>query len=278
MNKDPNDKSDNPYRPKTLEVRDVHHDSQLYRDVDIANAQTVVQFGALPPGGLPVVPKRKPNLLSSTVSAAPARKQEDDSMKLHQVAATAMVPLAIAAGCSMAHGDPNNPKKNPHPAKRYEVTATADAPGPWDSVKGYLEYQVINSECTPEDKFLGVHAMPRLVGHDFEMTRVDDKTWKGYFYQDFILDEDYYGLGVCHWNVASVSANFTVHGRAFGSGDIFQALLNNASQVSYFKKSDFLDRSPNPYGALDFSASNPDYVKNPGAFFPITVSVKEVTP
>jgi hypothetical protein len=50
---------------------------------------------------------------------------------------TALVfALTLTTGCSMTHGDPKNPKKNPHPIKRYEVTATTDAPGPWDAVKG----------------------------------------------------------------------------------------------------------------------------------------------
>ncbi|WP_225563045.1 hypothetical protein [Rhodanobacter sp. DHG33] len=49
----------------------------------------------------------------------------------------------------MTHGDPTNPKKNSHPIKRYEITATTDAPGPWDSVKGYIAYEVTNPECVP---------------------------------------------------------------------------------------------------------------------------------
>ncbi|MEO8809334.1 MAG: hypothetical protein ABI386_03710 [Rhodanobacter sp.] len=94
----------------------------------------------------------------------------------------------------MTHGDPKNPKKNPHPVKRYEVIATAHAPGPWDAVSGTVFFDVVNLACTPEDKFLGVHAKPRDVAMDFEMARVDEKTWKGHFYRDAMLDEDYYGL------------------------------------------------------------------------------------
>jgi hypothetical protein len=178
----------------------------------------------------------------------------------------------------MTHGDPKNPKKNPHPVKRYEVTAAADAPGPWDSVKGYISYDVINPACTPKDEFLGVHELPQDVGQDIEMTRVDDKTWKGYFYRDFIQDEDYYGLGVCHWDSTSVSAGFTAQGVNFSSGAVFEDFLQKSSQTEYFKKSSYGDRKLIGIGTLDFSAINPEYVKNPNAFFPITVTVKEATP
>jgi hypothetical protein len=174
----------------------------------------------------------------------------------------------------MSHGDPKNPKKNPNPVERYEVTATAEAPGPWDSVKGYISYEVVNPACTPEDKFLGVHALPRDVGQNIEMTRVDEKTWKGYFYRDYILDEDYYGLGACHWDATSIGGVFVVHGETFGSGDTLDVLMQKGPQTMYFKKSDFLDPSSKD-GGDGFSKAYPEYAKHPDAFFPITVAIRE---
>lgn len=177
----------------------------------------------------------------------------------------------------MAHGDPKHPKKNPHPVQRYEVIATANAPGPWDSVHGYIGYEVSNPDCTPKDKFLGVHAMPPVVGTEIEMTRVGEKTWKGYFYRDAMQDEDYFGLGMCHWDVASVSANFTLDSLTFGSGDVFDVLLKNGSQTEYFKKSAFLARSFK-HGGDGTTPNDPEVIQHPDAFFPITVAIKEVKP
>ena len=151
------------------------------------------------------------------------------------------------------------------------------APGSWDSVSGTVFFDVINLECTPKDEFLGVHAKPQDVPIDFKMTRVDEKTWKGYFYRDSMLDEDYYGLGVCHWDANGITPVFIVHGRNFGAATNFSESLKSP-QADYFKKIDFLDRAPTPYGAPDFSAINPEYQKNPSAFFPITVSIKEAMP
>jgi hypothetical protein len=178
----------------------------------------------------------------------------------------------------MTHGDPKNPKRNPHPVKRYEVTATADAPGPWDSVSGRVYFDVVNLACTPEDKFLGVHVKPTDVSVDFEMSRVDANTWKGYFYRDAMLDEDYYHLGVCHWDATSVSDGFTAKGVSFSSGSLFEEFLKKNAQTEYFKKSAYGDQSLIHYGTQDYSATDPNVLQHPDAYFKITVAIKEVKP
>lgn len=176
----------------------------------------------------------------------------------------------------MTHGDPTHPKKNPHPVKRYEVTATADAPGPWDSVKGYIVYEVSNRECVPRGSFTGGQNIPN-VDFDFEMTRVDDRTWKGYFYEDLLQDEDYFGLGACHWGVATIGPKFIVHGSSFTPGDALDVFRRKGHETEYFRKSDFLDGSRNLNG-LPYLDTRPEFKKSPEQFFPVTVTVKEVTP
>lgn len=176
----------------------------------------------------------------------------------------------------MTHGDPTNPKKNPHPVKRYEVTATADAPGPWDSIKGYIAYEVTNLGCVPRGSFTGGQNVPNT-GYDIEMKRVDDKTWRGYFYRDALQDSDYFDLGVCHWDVTSVGTVFVIHGEAFSSSFLLGDFLKGP-QSSYFKKSAYGDMTLVRYGAQDYSISDTDVIQHPDAYFPITVTVKEATP
>lgn len=176
----------------------------------------------------------------------------------------------------MTHGDPTHPKKNPHPVKRYEITATADAPGPWDSVKGYIVYEVSNRECVPRGSFTGGQNIPNI-DFDFDMTRVDDKTWKGYFYEDLLQDEDYFGLGACHWSVATIAPKFTVHGSSFTPGDALSVFQSKGQETEYFRKADFLD-STRKLNGLPYLDTRPEFRKNPEEFFPVTVTVKEVTP
>ena len=178
----------------------------------------------------------------------------------------------------MTHGDPSNPAKNPHPVKRYEVTATSDAPGPWDSISGTVFFDVVNEACTPKNDFLGVHIKPTDVPIDFKMNRVDDHTWKGYFYRDALQDDDYYNLGVCHWDATGVSVSAMAQGVRFAWSDMLDDLLRHGPETSYFKKSVYGDRSFVQYGAPDYSPLRPEYKKNPNEFFPVTIAVKEVAP
>jgi hypothetical protein len=277
MSHETNDPGDNPYRPRTLAVGDPHHDAQLLRDVSIIHAQTVRRLGPLPHGGLPVQPKRKPNLPQHTPTSA-TYPTEDDPMKLHQLAAAAIVPLVVAAaGCS--HGidianDDATGHLNQHPQKRYEVIATSHAPGPWDSLKGIAFFDVINKPCVPENSFTGGQAVPNT-DIDISMTRVDDHTWKGYFYRDALQDEDYFGLGICHWDTTGVGIAAVAKGVRFNSSDMLVSLLRNGASTSYFKKSDYGDASKIRYGAADLTAEDPEVLQRPDAYFTVTISVKE---
>jgi hypothetical protein len=214
-------------------------------------------------------------VLAHEPSLATNAGSEDDTMKLRHLAAAAALSASTLAGCT----DPNHPRRNPHPTQRYEVTVTTDAPGPWDNVKAAVSYEVTNVECTPEaPKFIGGHISgPMDQWEDIEITQVSENTWRGYFYRDLLRDEDYYGLGVCHWDGTVVAPQFFVHGVKFGSGQWVNDALK-IPQVEFYRKSDFLDRSPKPYGVLGYVAASQKYAKDPEAFFPIAVTVKEAKP
>ncbi|WP_196298235.1 hypothetical protein [Xanthomonas albilineans] len=279
---DQDDHSDNPYRPRTLKVRDPLHDLQLLRDMAIINARVRAELGPLPPGGLPVEPKRKPAPwpFQSTAASAP-HSPEDDPMKLQHLAATALMPLALtAAGCSKGidvGNDGATGHLNPHPVKRYEVIATSHAPGPWDSIKAYIGYDVINAKCVPMIPFLGEQHMPNT-GLYIPMTRVDDHTWKGYFYRDALLDEDYFKLGVCHWDVTSVGISAIAKGVRFNWSGMLQELLRESQETYYFKKSAYGDQHLVEYGAQTLAGDDDEALQHPDAHFQVTISVKEARP
>ena len=189
-----------------------------------------------------------------------------------------LLSFAMTAGCSTFHGDPDSPKKNPHPTKRYELTAMAEAPGPWDSVIGSVSFEVANPGCTPENEFLGVHLLPRAFAIDFEMTRVGGNSWKGYFFRDALIDENYYGLGICRWDITNVSAEFITQGVDFPKSAFLKALLNEGPQSTYFKKTAYGDSTLVRYGPRDYSPTSLDVTQHPDGFFSVTVAVKELTP
>jgi hypothetical protein len=196
---------------------------------------------------------------------------------INRIGTALLLTSVFITGCSMSHGDPKHPKKNPHPVQRYEVIATADAPGPWDTVKGYVSFKVANLDCVPQDSFTGARNVPNT-NFEFEMTRTGPKTWAGHFYRDTLQDEDLFGQGVCKWNVSTVGAEFIVHGTSFTSSDLLTTFIRHGPEAAYFKKSDFLNGASNEDEALGLASSNPLYAANPEAFFPITVIVEETRP
>lgn len=172
-------------------------------------------------------------------------------------------------------------KLNPHPVQRYELIATVDAPGEFDSVEGYLSYDVTNVECVPKNPFEGARNVPNT-SRSFAMTRVDAHTWKGSFYRDLLQDEDYFGLGVCHWDIGTVSPGFVVHGQTFGPGLMLPDLKSSRPLTRYFKVQTFLDRSmtdKNAGTALSWSSQDQEVRTKPDKFFAITARVAvEVKP
>lgn len=74
------------------------HDLQLLRDLEIANARTVVQLGPLPPGGFALQPKGKPGMPYQPLPApADHETMEDETMKWNQAAAIAAMTTGLAA-------------------------------------------------------------------------------------------------------------------------------------------------------------------------------------
>ncbi len=102
-------------------------------------------------------------------------------------------------------------KRNPAPKQGYQITLKlADAPGPFGSVKGFVNFEAPDCKYTP-DPIAGVSMTP-LHGFEMELQRVDDTTYTGTVHTDAMLDEDYLGEGVCHWQLTSLNAQLKATG------------------------------------------------------------------
>lgn len=77
------------------------YDQQLQRDAQVVNEQTARALGPLPPGGLLVQPKRKPQLAHPTVSpVTPALPPSDEDTTMQWKSAAAVA--ALATGSTLA--------------------------------------------------------------------------------------------------------------------------------------------------------------------------------
>jgi hypothetical protein len=171
----------------------------------------------------------------------------------------------------------NNPdiKHNPNPKIRYEITLTIkDAPGPFESIKGYMLYKVTNEQCAPFERFAGIYHPPPDQDLPFTLTQVSDQEYKGTIYLDLLQDEDYYGKGVCHWSMPFVLANLKVGEVTFGP-DISQAqIIQEQSVQQYFPKKAYGDNSVKDMGYAGSTMSE-TIANYRDEFFSITLSAKE---
>lgn len=103
------------------------HKLNLLRMMQVANERTVRELGTLPPGGLRVVPKRKPKL-SPPRTPTPANSEhehgEDETMKLTQLAAiTALVAGMAASNPATSAASHENVASTDHTTQTQKTSA-----------------------------------------------------------------------------------------------------------------------------------------------------------
>ncbi|MCW0370969.1 hypothetical protein [Xanthomonas sacchari] len=140
-----------------------------------------------------------------------------------------------------AHGDPVY-RKNPHPTQAYRITMTIEgAPGPFGYVSGTAFYDMINHEqCTPIEPIEGVWSKSGESGIPIDFKKVDESTYVGTVYADGMVDENYYGKGVCRFALSGVGVTLRATGNrvetrfqpALFKGEVEKA----ASIATYFWK------------------------------------------
>ena len=101
--------------PKSADYRlrqnnDPLHALQLLRDMAIVNERSVHELGPLPSGGLPVQPRRKPDLPRPPESLA---VQEDEMNPLQRIAAATALAASTLAACGKAHPPEQSPESTP---------------------------------------------------------------------------------------------------------------------------------------------------------------------
>lgn len=120
---------------------------------------------------------------------------------------TSMNPTLAAAEQDVENGGRGLAKLNPAPQRALDLVVTvADAPGPLQVIKGTAQYDVSNeAECGHINEATGTPA--RITSMEpFELRRVSDTQFRGTVYLDRMLDEDYYGRGVCRWEFSGANA------------------------------------------------------------------------
>lgn len=116
-------------------------------------------------------------------------------------------------------------RRNPHPTA-YEVTMTIEnAPGPFASIEGVMQYETrLNDPCLPDLGGMAGTRM-RLKEHvPVTLEKIGKDAYRGIYYTDLLVDEDYYGLGVCQWSMVAARVVLRA-GKEEGEANFFENIF-----------------------------------------------------
>lgn len=96
-------------------------------------------------------------------------------------------------------------KRNPAPKQPYQIVLkVADAPGPFAVIDGSVDYEAPDCTYIP-DPIAGATMNPSY-SLPIKYSKVDETTYAATVYADAMLDEDYLGKGMCHWELSTLNA------------------------------------------------------------------------
>lgn len=179
-------------------------------------------------------------------------------------------------------------KERPHPRKSHQITMTiANAPGPFGMIEGSVQYDVTNlQECGEINSNTGM-AYHINTSPPIQWQRLSDTEYVATIHSDLILDEDYYGRGMCHWTLTQARARLKATGAEIETRFVptisAEEITAGQPVTWYFWKERYLVNTPLPSngkGFADFGQKNLDTVPvdKRHEFFTITLMPTEAQP
>lgn len=128
-------------------------------------------------------------ILGLSVAACGGQSGTSKSVSASPSSADSLVPLRML---------------NPKPTRAYEIRMEVeDAPRPFANIEGVAQYDVQNPQCGDINPVIG--AIPPIRSNEVvQLRKISEREYVGVVYADRIMDEDYYGNGVCHWALTEV--------------------------------------------------------------------------
>lgn len=181
-------------------------------------------------------------------------------------------------------------KLNPNPTHAYEIRLTlanvselssaADGKSPFTVVEGTVQFDASNGARCGKSNALSGH-VPTLSSHEpLPLSRISATEYVGTVYADMLLDEDYYGRGVCHWELTearvALRARADIADTRFVAGLPAKTVLAGGTQARYFWKG-YYPRFKNgqhaDYGNNQLDAVPADKLNE---FFTVTLTARKI--
>ena len=201
---------------------------------------------------------------------------------------TPAVPANPGAGKNDKSAQQHLYRLNPTPKQGYEIVLTIqDAPGPFKKMGWSALYQAKGCNYVVND-FAGVRGEPE---HTVVLpfTERPDGSYAATVYLDAMLDEDYYGNGVCQWKLTGVGAGGSPSGApeetAFNGNIDLEHLLAEKPHSMFYWQGDYgtVVRKPDAQSQVSPVAfGSPDRNQFKSALqaelFSLTLTPKKVQP
>lgn len=178
--------------------------------------------------------------------------------------------------------------EQPHPQQAYRLTMTIEnAPGPFGMVRGAVQYNVKNyRDCGRVNPEVGAPTdIVYLPERHWQQTAPN--VYETTVHADGMLDEDYYGKGICHWELRGASALLRATGdereTRFLPAMDYEEIFAEKTKVLYFWNGRYPTDNPPPSdgkGFPDFGDINLGKVppQQQNEFFKVTLSARKVQP
>jgi hypothetical protein len=166
-------------------------------------------------------------------------------------------------------------QKNHSPKTTYDLVLTFDAlPGELSDVSATADYVVDNVECVPPLEVSGARLRPE---HSLPLTlhRIDNNRFATSFDIDALVDQDYFGLGVCRWVLNWATVRFASPTTRFVGAIATDQMQADKPLKLYYLASDF-NNAPDPDVAV-FGEEIDIFAAEAGPRFTLTLTASEAS-
>jgi hypothetical protein len=164
-------------------------------------------------------------------------------------------------------------KQTTSPKKSYALTVNfSGLPGSISDLVATADYVVDNVECVPPQKISGARLRPE---HSQKLTlqRVDNNRFATMIHADALQDEDYFGLGVCHWALNWATIRFQSQTTKFVGAISIDQIQAGSPVEQHYLASDF-GKKPEPAVAV-FGEETDIFRAEAGPRFILTLTPSE---
>ncbi len=156
---------------------------------------------------------------------------------------------AVLGGCSNAAKSKADPvvKMTEKPQRAHMLDLRfAQQPGTLNNIQATANFVVENRACVAMDykRALGGVALPPEHNVPLTLKKTGPDQYEAVFYDDALQDEDYFGLGMCHWALKFVTVRFQSPSTLFIAGLSDDEIAAKKPEIHYYLNSDYAQKPP----------------------------------